>query len=206
MSLITIPMVATAYLLLFGSVGIGAHAQPEPVAAPANVSCTNVTYGYLAIETTGYLLRRVSPIGLSPVARDKSNDTYITATKGDPFTFESCNSTYMGLPQNTSWPGAGLITVYGRFKQGEKCITAESDGALALKNCSIADGKPWLKQIFSSVLTLEGNATGDNSPTRLVGYRFNETHFPYYTIHAKKDGVMVIGRRKAILLEIEGPP
>ncbi|KZV84162.1 hypothetical protein EXIGLDRAFT_774039 [Exidia glandulosa HHB12029] len=196
MSLI-IPVVATAYLFLFGSVGVGAHAQQ--VAAPANVTCTNVTYGYLGLETTSYLLRRVNPIGLSPVARDKSNDTYIAATKAVPFTFESCNSTYMGFPQNETYGtsfGERVITVYGRFKQGEKCMTAESDGALALKNCTVADGKPWLKQIFSSILTEAGNATSRGSPTQLVGYRHNETHFPYYTVYMKKDGVSVLSQTR----------
>ncbi|KZV80803.1 hypothetical protein EXIGLDRAFT_756040, partial [Exidia glandulosa HHB12029] len=153
---------------------------------PSTLSCKPVSPGYLVLEASSYDYYRRSGLGPALTSHDKSNDSFITTASPYPrFTLETCNSTYMGFPPSIA---------NGRWKLDGKCITAESDGALALKKCTTKDDKGLLSQFFSTSLTATGNSTARGSRTQLIGYRANETAIDLYTTISRHNRTDIISQ------------
>ncbi|KZV83371.1 hypothetical protein EXIGLDRAFT_754427 [Exidia glandulosa HHB12029] len=159
-------------------------------AASSKFTCTDVASGYLVLGSTSESSDAERLKALGPL--DQSDTPYISHDYSPPlFTLESCNSTYMGFPPNMTWQ-EGYLVVYGRWKLNGKCVTAGSNGALALKTCVSADGKALVNQFFDTTFDAPTGSVSDQAETQLIGYTTNDTSLAMYTTltrHRKTDVV-----------------
>ncbi|KZV91308.1 hypothetical protein EXIGLDRAFT_750195 [Exidia glandulosa HHB12029] len=148
-------------------------------AASSNFTCTDVASGHLVLGTTSDSSDAERLKALGPL--DQTDNAYISYDSSPPlFTLESCNSTYMGFPPNMTWQ-EGYLVVYGRWKLNGKCVTAGSDGALALKTCATADGKALVTQFFDTTFDAPTGVVSAKAETQLIGYTTNDTSLAMYT-------------------------
>ncbi|KZV91304.1 hypothetical protein EXIGLDRAFT_837206 [Exidia glandulosa HHB12029] len=161
-------------------------------AASSKFTCTDVASGYLVLGTTSDSndVQRIK--ALKPL--DQGDNSYISYDSTPPlFTLESCNSTYMGFPPNTTWQ-EGYLVVYGRWKLHGKCVTAGSDGALALKTCAAADGKALVTQFFDTTFDAPTGSVSEKAETQLIGYTTNDTSLAMYTTVSRHSKTEVVSQ------------